>query len=69
MAEEEKSRLEEQRTQLGENGLAEKAKQLQEAMDFNEVIIQYIRLNWSKESFTWIIIYEVVIYNYITVHN
>ncbi|KAJ8729556.1 hypothetical protein PYW08_001137 [Mythimna loreyi] len=36
MAEEEKKRLEEQRAQLGEAGLAEKAKVLQEAMDFNE---------------------------------
>lgn len=37
MAEEEKKRIEEQRTQLGEKGLAEKAKQLDEAMEFNEV--------------------------------
>ncbi|KAJ8726234.1 hypothetical protein PYW07_000932 [Mythimna separata] len=36
MAEDEKKRLEEQRAQLGEAGLAEKAKVLQEAMDFNE---------------------------------
>ncbi|XP_047041443.1 uncharacterized protein C05D11.1-like [Helicoverpa zea] len=36
MAEEEKSRIEEQRAQLGETGLAEKAARLQEAMDFNE---------------------------------
>ncbi|XP_059059298.1 uncharacterized protein C05D11.1-like [Achroia grisella] len=36
MAEEEKNRLETQRAQLGESGLAEKAKLLQEAMEFNE---------------------------------
>ncbi|CAH0603275.1 unnamed protein product [Chrysodeixis includens] len=36
MADEEKARLEEQRKQLGEAGLAEKGKRLQEAMDFNE---------------------------------
>ncbi|XP_075992092.1 uncharacterized protein C05D11.1-like [Anticarsia gemmatalis] len=36
MAEDEKTRLEEQRAKLGEEGLAEKAKKLQEAMDFNE---------------------------------
>lgn len=36
MAEDEKKRLEAQRAELGEAGLAEKAKRLQEAMDFNE---------------------------------
>ncbi|XP_022820745.1 uncharacterized protein C05D11.1-like [Spodoptera litura] len=36
MAEEEKNRIEEQRKQLGEDGLAKKAARLQEAMDFNE---------------------------------
>ncbi|KAH9645203.1 hypothetical protein HF086_005748 [Spodoptera exigua] len=36
MAEEEKIRIEEQRNQLGEAGLAEKAARLQEAMDYNE---------------------------------
>ncbi|CAH0726563.1 unnamed protein product, partial [Brenthis ino] len=36
MAEEEKKRIEEQRAQLGEKGLAEKAKQLEEAMEFND---------------------------------
>ncbi|CAH2104836.1 unnamed protein product [Euphydryas editha] len=36
MAEEEKKRIEEQRAQLGEKGLAEKAKQLEEAIEFNE---------------------------------
>ncbi|CAH0404705.1 unnamed protein product [Chilo suppressalis] len=35
MAEEDKSRLEAQRTQLGESGLAEKAKQLEDATEFN----------------------------------
>ncbi|CAH0749121.1 unnamed protein product [Diatraea saccharalis] len=35
MAEEEKSRIEEQRKQLGESGLAEKAKQLEDATEFN----------------------------------
>lgn len=37
MAEDEKKRLEDQRVKLGEEGLAEMAKQLQDAMDFNEV--------------------------------
>lgn len=37
MAEEEKNRIEEQRKQIGEEGLAQKAARLQEAMDFNEV--------------------------------
>lgn len=37
MAEEEKKRIEEQQARLGENGLAEKAKQLEEAMEFNDV--------------------------------
>ncbi|KAF9812013.1 hypothetical protein SFRURICE_021370 [Spodoptera frugiperda] len=36
MAEEEKNRIEEQRKQIGEEGLAQKAARLQEAMDFNE---------------------------------
>ncbi|CAG4968392.1 unnamed protein product [Colias eurytheme] len=36
MAEEEKKRLEEQRAQLGETGLAQKAKELEQAMEFNE---------------------------------
>ncbi|KAJ0181723.1 hypothetical protein K1T71_002445 [Dendrolimus kikuchii] len=36
MAEEEKMRIEEQRAQLGESGLIEKAKKLEEAMEFNE---------------------------------
>ncbi|KAM3962814.1 LOW QUALITY PROTEIN: uncharacterized protein C05D11.1 [Aphomia sociella] len=36
MAEEEKNRIEEQRAQLGESGLVEKAKQLDAAMEFNE---------------------------------
>ncbi|VVC90313.1 unnamed protein product [Leptidea sinapis] len=36
MADEEKKRLEEQRSLLGESGLAEKAQQLDEAMRFNE---------------------------------
>ncbi|XP_046961211.1 uncharacterized protein C05D11.1-like [Vanessa cardui] len=36
MAEEEKKRIEEQRAKLGESGLAEKAKQLEDAMEFNE---------------------------------
>ncbi|XP_041971152.1 uncharacterized protein C05D11.1-like [Aricia agestis] len=36
MAEEEKSRIEQQRAELGESGLAEKAKRLQAAMEFNE---------------------------------
>ncbi|XP_072936349.1 uncharacterized protein C05D11.1-like [Epargyreus clarus] len=36
IAEEEKTRLEKQRAELGENGLAEKFKQLKEAMEFNE---------------------------------
>nr|XP_026487526.1 uncharacterized protein C05D11.1-like [Vanessa tameamea] len=37
MADEEKKRIEEQRAQLGESGLAEKAKQLEDAMEFNEL--------------------------------
>ncbi|XP_047509808.1 uncharacterized protein C05D11.1-like [Pieris napi] len=36
MADEEKKRLEEQRATLGESGLAQKAKALQQAMEFNE---------------------------------
>ncbi|CAK1549762.1 unnamed protein product [Leptosia nina] len=36
MAEEEKKRLEEQRIKLGESGLAQKAKELEQAMEFNE---------------------------------
>ncbi|XP_049872194.1 uncharacterized protein C05D11.1-like isoform X2 [Pectinophora gossypiella] len=36
MAEEEKKRIEEQRAQLGEEGLARKAKELADAMEFNE---------------------------------
>ncbi|CAG9567343.1 unnamed protein product [Danaus chrysippus] len=36
MAEEEKKRIEEQQARLGESGLAEKAKQLEEAMEFND---------------------------------
>lgn len=43
MADNEKKRLEEQRGKLGEEGLAEKADRLKEAMDFNEVsIIDFI---------------------------
>lgn len=37
MAEEEKKRIEDQRARLGEKGLAEKAKELEKAMEFNEV--------------------------------
>lgn len=37
MAEEEKKRIEAQRAQLGESGLADKKKQLEEAVEFNEV--------------------------------
>lgn len=37
MAEEENGRIEEQRTKLGPNGLAQKEKELKEAMEFNEV--------------------------------
>ncbi|XP_045519438.1 uncharacterized protein C05D11.1-like [Pieris brassicae] len=36
MADEEKKRLEEQRAKLGESGLAQKAKALEQAMEFNE---------------------------------
>jgi hypothetical protein len=46
MAEEEKNRLEEQRSQLGENGLAEKAKQLEDATEFNAVNIIAIKFSF-----------------------
>ena len=39
MAEEEKKRIEVQRARLGEKGLAEKATELEKAMEFNEVCI------------------------------
>lgn len=37
MAEEENKRIQAQRAQLGESGLADKKKQLEEAVEFNEV--------------------------------
>lgn len=45
MAEEEKRRIEDQRALLGEKGLAEKAKQLEDAIQFNEVNMQEVQWN------------------------
>lgn len=42
MAEDEKKRIDSQREKLGEAGLAEKTKQLKEAMDFNEVCMMFL---------------------------
>lgn len=43
MAEDEKKRIESQKEELGESGLAEKAKQLEDANEFNNVRSLYFR--------------------------